>query len=420
MAKKILFENIGNLLTLQNAMAKKGRHVVEEDLSLISKASILVENGKISWIGSKAQMPKDLTKALSRDKKLKHVDLKGMTVLPGFVECHTHSLFAGSRAHEFEMRQNGISYQEIAKKGGGILSTMKATRAQTSTQLFESTLERVQKFAAQGVTTLEIKTGYALDEKNEIKCLKVLTELSEQKNIPQIVSTFLGAHSKPPEFQSGKEYLDFLAGLLPKIRKFTDRVDIWIEKGFFEQPEARTYLQKAKDLGFQIVIHADQLTLSGGADLAIELAALSADHVIQVGDSQIQNLAESATTAVLLPMADLYMKCAYPPARKMIDAGVRVALATDFNPGSCPSQDLSLVGLLARLEMKMTLPEVISAYTVGGAFALNQQAQIGSLELGKAANFICTNEDWTSLFYSAGDQKIHSSYLCGTAIHLNS
>lgn len=310
------------------------------------------------------------------------------------------------------MRLQGVSYQEIAKKGGGILSTMKATRQATPAQLQKLTQARVDHFTRQGVTTLEVKTGYALNEKDELKCLKVISKLEG----PRIVSTFLGAHSIPPEFSTGQEYLNHLVTLLPKVRKFTDRVDIWIEKGFFEKEFSSGYLEKAKDLGFQIVVHADQLTLSGGTDLAVQVQALSADHVIQLKDPEIKKLAQSETTAVLLPLADLYMKCAYPPAKKLIEAGGRVALATDFNPGSCPSQDLATVGLLARLEMQMTLPQVIAAYTVGASYPLNLQNQVGSLELGKSADFVCINEDWSSLFYSAGRIPAVKTYLKGRLI----
>lgn len=420
-----IFKNIGTLLTLQGAADKRGRKVQEADLSAIEKAAMAVDGENILWVGKQKELPRskqliELQNQNSSKKvkpSIKEVDLHGATVLPGFVECHTHTLFAGTRSNEFEMRLQGVSYQEIAKKGGGILSTMKETRSASPAQLKRFTEARVQKFVAQGVTTLEIKTGYALDEKNEIKSLKVINSLNDDKKSPRVVSTFLGAHSLPPEFSNVSEYLEHLTTILPKIKKLTNRVDIWIEKGFFEVPEGRKYLQAAKELGFQVLIHADQLTLSGGTELATELSALSADHVIQLQDAQIQKMAKSETTAVLLPLADLYMKCAYPPARKLIEAGARVALATDFNPGSCPSQDLATVGLLARLEMKMSLPEVIAAYTIGASHALNLAQSCGSLSSGKSADFICIDDDWTSLFYSSGAMNIDKNYLQGRLIY---
>ncbi len=390
--KTQVFRGIDTLLSLQAAALKQGRQIQETDLSLIRKAAMVTNDGFLQWVGPEKALPK----AFARDSQ--EINLNTATVLPGFVECHTHSLFAGSRSAEFEMRLRGASYQEISKQGGGIFSTVKETRKLTAGQLQKLTESRVLSFVRQGVTTLEIKSGYALTHKDEIKSLNAIRSLKAIRVVP----TFLGAHSVPPEFESATLYLKYLEKILPHVRKLTDRLDIWIETGFFEKDFSRSYLEKAKSLGFQLVVHADQLTLSGGTDLAVELQAVSADHVIQLKNSQIQKLAQSSTTAVLLPMADMYMKCKFPPARKLIEAGARVALATDYNPGTCPSQDISLTGLLARLEMNMSLPEVIAAYTVGASHALSLEDQIGSLEVGKSADFICSELDWTSLFYSAG------------------
>jgi imidazolonepropionase len=372
--------------------------------------AFLVGDGRIIWIGPQNKIPKDL-------KPYKETDLKKRLVFPSFIECHTHTLFAGSRAAEFEVRNQGVSYLEIAAQGGGILSTMKATRAASSAALLKITQQRVDAFLRQGVSTLEVKSGYALDLKNEIKSLEVMKKLKG----PRIVSTFLGAHALPAEFKNHAEYLDFLATeVLPVIKKkkLSDRVDIFIENKFFEKEVSQKYLQTAKDLGFHATIHANQLSFSGGADVALELESLSADHVIHLNDQHIQKFARSKTVAVLLPMADLYMKCAYPPARALIDAGATVALATDFNPGSCPSQDLALVGLLARLEMKMSLSEVFKAYTSGAAQALNLQDQEGDLSLGKSANFICTEADLTDFFYSAGFMPEHSLFIRGMPVNI--
>lgn len=406
----LLVTNISELLTLAPAMEKEGRKVTESDLGIAQQQAMYIEKGRIAWIGPHKKIPKNLAK-----KKLKEISAKGMTVLPGLVECHTHLVFAGSRAAEFELRNNGVSYQEIAKKGGGILSTMKQTRAMPVAQMKELSQKRADVFAGQGVTTLEIKSGYALDEKNELKVLKVAKSLEG----PRIVTTFLGAHAKPPEFDSYKAYLDFLKEkVLPQVKKqkLSNRVDIYVENGFFDKDDSRDFLKAAQALGFEVLMHADQLTLSGGADLGVELGALSGDHLIQIGNTQIQKLAKSQVTCVLLPAADLYMRCKYPPARELIDNGARVALATDFNPGTSPTQDVNLVGLLARLEMKMTLPEVIAAYTVGGAYALNLQSEVGSLELGKSADFMCIDSDWRQLFYSIGERSPTLVYQSGNKI----
>lgn len=371
--------------------------------------AFLVVDGRLSWVGPQKKIPKNL--------KAQEIDLKKQLVFPSFIECHTHSIFSGSRAAEFEMRNQGISYLEIAAQGGGILSTMKATRFSSAAALLKSTQERVNEFLRQGVSTLEIKTGYALDLKNEIKCLQVLHQLKG----PRIISTFLGAHALPKEFSDHASYLQYLVEkVLPvvKKKKLSDRVDIFIENKFFEKEISKKYLQQARDLGFQTTIHANQLSLSGGVDLALELESLSADHVIHLEDQHIQRLARSKTVAVLLPTADLYMKCSYPPARKLIDAGATVALSTDYNPGSCPSQDLSLVGLLARLEMKMSLPEVFRAYTAGAARALNVQDEEGDLSVGKLANFICTEAELSDFFYSAGQMPKHQLFIRGKQIKI--
>lgn len=391
-----ILRNISTLLTLDGAALKQGRHIQESDLGITSKSAMVVESGRIAWVGPNGKVPKELTK-----KNLKEYDSKGLTVLPGFVECHTHLIYAGHRADEFELKNQGMTYQEVAARGGGILSTMKHTRSASLADLTASGQKRVDHFVSQGVTTLEAKSGYALNLKDEMKCLKAIQNLEG----PRLVSTFLGAHALPPEFKTYEEYLNHLGSkVLPEIKKkkLAERVDIFIEKGFFPKEASLKYLQIAKNLGFETVIHADQLTLSGGSDVAIEMGSLSGDHLLQIKDAEIQKLGKSGVTCVMLPAADLYMRCPYPPAQKLIEAGARVALATDFNPGTSPTQDLNLVGLLARLEMKMTLPQVISAYTVGAAFALKLQTEVGSLRVGKSADFMCIEDGWDELFYSIG------------------
>lgn len=373
-----------------------------------SKMAFVVLNGVIQWVGSQNKVPKSY-------KIKKQIDLKNKLVFPSFIECHTHTVFAGSRAEEFELRNQGVSYLEIAEKGGGILSTMRATRKASAPELLKLTQKRVNEFLRQGVSTVEIKSGYALDLKNEVKMLEILKKIKG----PRVVSTFLGAHARPPEFSDNAEYLQYLAKeVLPQIKKkkLSSRVDIFIENKFFERSESIEYLIRAQELGFDITIHANQLSLSAGAELALKLFAKSADHVIHLNDQLIQSFAKSKTVAVLLPTADLYMKCPFPPARKLIDAGATVALATDYNPGSCPSQDLALVGLLARIEMKMTLSEVFKAYTSGAARALGVDSEEGVLEVGKRANFICTEAELTDFFYSAGQTPEHELFIRGQRI----
>ncbi len=373
-----------------------------------SNMAFLVSDGIIRWIGHKNKVPKNY-------KIIKDFNLEKKLVMPSFIECHTHTVFAGDRADEFELRNTGVSYLEIAKRGGGILSTVQKTREISKSNLQKISQNRVNEFLRQGVSTLEIKSGYGLDLKTEIKILEVAKSMQG----PEIITTFLGAHAKPKEFDSYATYLEYISGtVFPvlKKKKLTNRVDIFIEKNFFEAIDAKIFLQKAKDLNFDLTIHANQLSESGGAELAIELNTKSADHVIHLSNKTIQKFSKSKTVAVLLPTADLYMKCAYPKARELIDAGATVALATDFNPGSCPSQDLMLVGLLARLEMKMTLPEIFLAYTKNAAIALGIESQQGDFSVGKYANFICTNANMTDFFYSVGRVPIHQLFIRGSVV----
>lgn len=371
--------------------------------------SLVVDStGIIQWIGPHKELPKKL-------KITKKISLKGKNVFPSFIECHTHSVFAGDRAAEFEQRLQGVSYLDIAKSGGGILSTVENTRKISAVELQKKSQERINQFLAQGVSTIEIKSGYALDLKNELKMLSVAQKLKG----PRIITTFLGAHALPKEFSSYEKYLDYLAcEVLPVVqkKKLSQRVDIFIERNFFDAESGKKFLKKAQDLGFHIVIHANQLSLSGGAELALDLGSQSADHVIHLSDDTIRRWKNHKTVAVLLPLADLYMKCDYPPARKLIDHGVSVALATDFNPGSSPSQDLMLTGLLARLKMHMSLPEVFQAYTLNAAKALGIDAEEGSLAVGKCANFICTDQPLTAFFYSAGFVPKHDLFIRGKKV----
>ncbi len=383
--------------------------VDSEFKSIKNNQALLSVNGIITDFGSSVSL-------LKKYSTLKCIDLQKAKIFPSFVECHTHSVFGGSRADEFELRNQGVSYLNIAKQGGGILSTVRSTRKMTRQQLLKISQLRVNHFLKQGVSTLEIKSGYGLDLKSEIKMLEVASQLKG----PQIITTFLGAHAKPAEFQTHQDYLDYLIQkVFPilKKKKLTRRVDIFIEQGFFDVKYSEKYLQHFKQSGFDITIHANQLSHSGGAQLAAQMKAVSADHVIHLKDRDIANLKKSNTVAVLLPTADLYMKCPYPPARKLIDAGVDVALATDFNPGSCPSQDLMLVGMLARLEMKMTLSEVFKAYTINAAKALGLDNTQGSISIGKLANFISTKAELSDFFYSPGFIPEHQLYIKGQKIN---
>lgn len=405
-----VFEDISELLTLQGAAKKGGRHVKEEDLGIIEKAAIVAVDGKVQWTGPRADLKSEIA-----GKDAEHISLKGRTVLPGFAEPHTHLVFAGNRAHEFEWRMQGQTYQEISAKGGGILSTVKATRQASEAELLAIAQKRADKFTAQGVTLLEVKSGYGQDLETEIKCLKVAKQIKG----PDVVTTYLGPHSRSPDHPDLESYMkQICAEILPRIarEKLADRADIYIEKGFYSTQLARTYFETLKTLNIPFTAHVEQLSDFGGTALALEFEPQSVDHVVYINSNVIAKIAKMETTAVLLPASDFYLKMRYPPARELIDAGARVALSTDFNPGTSPTQDLSFVGLLARVEMKMSMCEVIAAFTVGGAHALGKQDQAGSLEAGKRCDFVSLDGGWRDLFYSVGHHPVAGVWKSGSQL----
>ncbi len=408
MNQTLLFTDIGEIMTLSGAVAKQARGPIKaEDLSLQSRVAMVVENGKVAWVGAKAKLPRDIKKI---DQE---ISLGGANVFPGFVDCHTHSIFLGERSHEFEMRNQGMSYQQIAAQGGGILSTVRETRKGLSQNLKEVLEGRLQNFLKQGVTSVEVKSGYGLSIKDELRLLKIIKNVESPV---KVTSTFLGAHALPPEFRTTTDYLSELQLVLPQIvqERLAERIDIFIENNYFSLEEGRSYLSAAKNLGLDIAIHADQLSRTGASLLAVELGAVSADHAICVNDEDIQKIAKSEVTCVLLPAADFYIHCAYPPARKMIDAGVRVALSTDFNPGTAPTQNIQLVGLLSRLHMKMTLPEVFVGLTLGAAHALRKGGARGALHPGYEADFFVSTRSWNQFFYDMSGCDIQSVWINGT------
>ena len=412
------FRKINKLWTLRGVDKKQGRNINLEDLGLIEDGAILSLDGKILWSGKDQDLNSKLLEELGVQEAPDETFFKDKSIIPAFVESHTHTIFAGNRNHEFEMRNQGSTYQEIAKKGGGILSTVKATREASKKQLLDSAQERVDNFLAQGVGTVEIKSGYGLDESNEVKMLQVANELKG----PNIVATYLGPHAYDPEVAK-EEYQDqILDKTLAHIvhNKLASRVDIFIEDNYYNTDFAEKYFMKAKELNLDIAAHVEQLSHTGGTQLAIKHGAKSVDHAVEINTEEIKLLAKSETTAVLLPSADFYLKTPYPKARDMIDAGVRVAVATDFNPGSSPTQDLSFIGVLARIEMKMSLPELIAAYSYNAACALGIEASKGALVKDKSCDFNVLGDDLESLFCNVGYHPIAEVWLSGEQIQKKS
>lgn len=402
--KPVLFSNIYELMTLRKAAVQKSRGPMDESCLSVEKSQcMVVGDGKILWTGKKAKLPKEFFRA--KEKKV------NANVFPGFIEAHTHAAFVGNRKSEFELRNTGVSYQEIAKRGGGIYSTVNAVRTASVAKISQQLESHLENFLVQGVTTVEVKTGYGLNTQAELKLLKAI---QSAKSPVAVVPTFLGAHAVPKELTS-QQYLEHLKQDLVIIakKKLAQRVDVFIEEGYFSLEESRDYLLFAKKMGFDLCIHADQLTHTGATVLACEVGALSADHSICVTDKDIRAVAGSELTCVLLPSADLYIHSPFPPARKMIDAGVRVALSTDFNPGTSPSQSVQLVGLLARLKMNMSLPEVFAAWTLGAAYALGVQQSRGALLRGFDADFFVSESSFLDFFYDLIHPRVSSVWIKG-------
>lgn len=403
-----LFTDISRLHTFSGFVSKQGRRPAREDFGTIENAAMLVSrDGRIEWTGKADEWQVFAqTKSPAWRKKIKKVSLRKREVLPAFLEAHTHLLYAGSRAHEFEQRNRGDTYLEIANAGGGIRSTVKATALASLKHLEAGVVARLKSFAKQGVTVVEIKTGYAGDLKEEKRHLDLLLGLQKKTarlKLPQIVVTCLAAHSIPAG-ETEASWLAKVETLLPVLQRGDVRLDIFIDKGAFSLAGGGRLLEKAVARGIPVVLHADQLSLSGATSLGARLGALSVDHVIEAGAKEIAELAKTDTVAVLLPAADLYTRLNYPKARAMIDAGVRVGLATDHNPGSSPGLDITLVGVLARAAMQMTEPEVFAAYTVNAAQALRLGETHGALLAERRADFLVLKPEaaLARLFYEIG------------------
>ncbi|MHB9040263.1 MAG: imidazolonepropionase, partial [Melioribacteraceae bacterium] len=379
---KTLFKNPVQIVTVDTKSKhfKRGKELSE--IGLLSEHSILVENGIIKDI-----IPNSSLSKISADKT---VDLKDLIVLPGLIECHTHAAYAGSRADEFLLRLKGATYEDIAKNGGGISSTMQAVRNSSFEELVKLLKPRVAHFISQGVTTLEIKSGYGLSYYDEIKLLQVINYFRTNSSI-EIIPTFLGAHTFPPEYKNDhKQYLDLITNeLLPYIikNKLADQVDAFCEKTAFSADEVDKIFTKAKKLGYKLRLHTDQFNSIGGLDVALRHKALSVDHLEVIPDEEIPKLSKSETVAVLLPGVSFFLDYDYAPARKLIENNAIVALSTDYNPGSSHIPNLHIIMQLAALKMKISVEEIISAVTVNAAKAVDKNELAGSIEIGKQADF---------------------------------
>lgn len=412
MGDQLLIKNAAQVVTPQGHTAIKGASM--KDVKIYENASVLIEDGHIVAVGDGAEW----AKTVPVDKQ---IDATGKTVLPGFVDSHTHFVFGGYRADEFLWRMEGMTYMEIMERGGGINNTMKATRNASAEELIEHSMDILEKMLAFGITTVEGKSGYGMDHDTELKQLEVMKEL-EQRQPVEIVRTFMGAHSIPPEYKGrNEEYLKFLVKeVMPDVKKadLAQFCDIFCEKGVFSIEESRQYLQQAKDMGFDLKIHADEIVTLGGAELGAELGCTSADHLLHASDEGIKALANSDTVATLLPTTAFCLKEPFAPARKMIDAGCAVALATDFNPGSGFTNSVPLMIALGVIYMGMTAEEAITALTLNGAAAVGRADTIGSIEEGKQADIVILQyPSYKFLPYHTGVNIVETVIKKGKVVH---
>lgn len=406
MKADLILYDIGQLIT--------SRELEENHIEMLENGYLAIKGDKIIGVGT-GEVP---TSFIHFDTKFVKIGKK--VVSPGLVDSHTHLVHGGSREHEFSMKIQGVPYLEILAAGGGILSTLKATREASLEDLIEKTKKSLRYMLELGVTTVEAKSGYGLSLEQEIKQLEATKLLNHLQPI-RLVSTFMAAHATPPEFKGRTgDYVEEVIKMLPEIKKrnLAEFCDVFCEEGVFSVEESRKILTKAKELGFQLKIHADEVVSLGGVELAGELQSVTAEHLMVITDSGIEALAKGGVIADLLPATSFNLRHEYAPARKILDAGVQVALSTDYNPGSCPSENLQFVMQIGAAHLKMTTEEVFKAVTINGAKAVCREKEIGSLEVGKQADiavFDVPNAEY--MLYHFGVNHTDSVYKAGKLVY---
>jgi len=400
-----LIYNIGTLQTPLGSFPHAG--AAQGENRKYHNAAVLCDGGVIKAVYENGALPE-----VSADTQT--IDAQGRLVTPGLIDAHTHLVFGGWRQNEIPLKLKGAGYLDILRAGGGILSTVRATREASEEELFEKSRAFLDELMAQGVTTAELKSGYGLDKETELKQLRVIKRLNEAHPM-DAVATYLGAHAIPEEYalRSG-EYIDFIiSDMLPEIKRqgLAEFCDVFLETGVFGVEESRRLLTAAREMGFGLKIHADEIDELGGSQLAGELGAVSAEHLIATGERGMEALARGGVIAALLPCTSLYLNKSFARARDMIARGIPVAVATDFNPGSCPSLNIGLCMTMAYLKYRMTPEEILSSVTINAACAVNRGGSIGTIEPGKKADMVIWNaEDMEMLCYRMG------SNLAGTVI----
>ena len=384
-----LIKNIKKLITVsKNSELKKGKEMSK--VSSIDDAWLLIEKNKIKDFGS----INDINR-IKKIKSIKTIDAEEGMVLPCWCDSHTHIVYSGSREKEFVDRINGLSYEEIAKNGGGILNSSKLIKKTSEENLFNQSINRVHEVIKLGTGCLEIKSGYGLETDQELKMLRVIKQIKENVEIP-IKSTFLGAHAIPTKYKhdSDKYVKKIISEMIPKVAEenLADYIDVFCDRGFFNPEQTERILEEGIKFGMKPKIHANELDFSGGIQVGVKMNAISVDHLEFTGEKEINALKKSKTISTLLPSTAFFLGLKYPPARKMINSNLPIALASDYNPGSSPSGNMEFIISLGCLKLKMTPEECISAATINGAHAIELQNDYGTIEIGKRANLIITKK----------------------------
>jgi imidazolonepropionase len=409
-----ILTNISSLVTINanGKLFKAGKEM--QDIQEIKNAAMVFETN-IIWVGKESELEQYLIDNPINEYKTISADNK--CIIPGFVDSHTHIVFAGSRSNEFAKRLRGATYKEISDEGGGIQTTVKATRNASIDDLFQNGKTLAISAIKYGTTAIEIKSGYSLNLDGEIKQLEAIKELKE--NLPlSISSTFMGAHDIPIEFRDNKDkYIDLICDeMLPLIKekKLAEFCDVFVDEGYFTVNDGDKIFKKASELGFKLKLHADELANTEAASLAAKWDAVSADHLLNVSEDGIQNMIKSGTVFTLLPGTAYFIRLPYAPARKIIDKGGILAIASDCNPGSCFTENMQLILSLAVINMKMTAEEALTAATLNGAYALRKADEFGSIEAGKKANFlILDSSNYADLFYHFGINHVKETWISG-------
>ncbi|GMQ61034.1 MULTISPECIES: imidazolonepropionase [Vallitalea] len=381
--KRTIIKNASQLVTCSGFKAKKGKEM--NDLGIIENGAVVIEEGIIKWVGKTPDIPRQF------EKVAEVIDATNKTVLPGFIDSHTHFVFGGYREEEYSWRLKGDDYMEIMQKGGGIVNSVRQTKEASKDYLIRIGMKRLDSMLSFGVTTVEGKSGYGLDYDTEIKQLEVMKKLDIRHKI-DVVPTFLGAHAVPQDYKGREDkFIDLMINeVLPHVvdKDLAEFCDVFCEKGVFSLEQSERMLSAAKEKGLKLKIHADEIVQLGGADLAAKLGAVSADHLLMASDEGIREMAKNDVVATLLPGTAFSLREDFARARYMIDNDLAVALATDFNPGSCFTESIPLIIALATLYMKMSIEETITALTINGAAALDKADNIGSIDVGKKGDVV--------------------------------